>query len=232
LPPQARLLEKGLFVAAYFGQVAFVRQFIDATEKKLPDFLAEFIRLRPFDLVASEAYESLFSGLVRVLGQLNMKADMARLFAAIPGLAREAEEAMRESRRLLTPAEVKQARLQMLRLRLPVAAAYFSVGNDDEALVMLDELRERLFDDKLDVRIRASLACGYAGALRAAPADLALPRLEELFAICHEDPSARAPEPKLQFHDFDAKTILTTASHYSLAHLRVVEAVVLSLVGD
>lgn len=74
---------------------------------------------------------------------------------------------------------------------------------------------------------RVDLAEAYFRALSFAPAEFALPRIEELFAPGPPD-SDGAQEPRLP----RVQDNLTTVTHFSLFQLKIVEALVLAIVGE
>jgi hypothetical protein len=96
---------------------------------------------------------------------------------------------------------------------LHVAGVWFYEGNDTDAMAVLDEVRSLLFSNRLPAPDQANLAKAYATSLGQAPAAVALDRLEELFRKLN------------RVHDS-----LTTRSHFSLAQLGVIEAVVVAVV--
>jgi hypothetical protein len=102
-----------------------------------------------------------------------------------------------------------------LRRLLHLAGGWFYVGRDGPAAEVLDEARAVLFGATPDADERTNLAVAYVDALGQAPARLALGRVEEVFQ-------------RLQ----GVADTKFTASHYSLAQLRVIEAVVLAVVND
>lgn len=104
-------------------------------------------------------------------------------------------------------------------VRLALAAAWLTLGNDDRAVAELDAVRSVLFapdgSNPAAKSLRQDLSLAYVGALAAAPARLALGRLEELFA--------RLPVPVDSF---------SSNAYFALAPLRLIEAVVRAVVDD
>jgi hypothetical protein len=102
-------------------------------------------------------------------------------------------------------------------VRLALAAAWLAVGDDDRAVVELDQARAHLFapdaSDPSSRPLRLDLTLAYVGALAAAPARLVLGRLEELFS--------RLPVPTDSF---------SSNAYFALAPLRLVEAIVRAVV--
>lgn len=101
------------------------------------------------------------------------------------------------------------------RTLLHVGAGWFAAGHEEPALHIVDEVRGVLFQGRLPPKEQTALACGYAAALGLAPLKPALQRLEELFNELD----------RVHFKH-------TTSTHYSLAILGVVEAVVRAVAND
>jgi hypothetical protein len=96
-----------------------------------------------------------------------------------------------------------------------LTAGWFYVGADLDATTALDDARLVLFSGRLTPKDQVQVACAYAQALGHAPFRMALGRVEEIFQ-------------RLQnVHDQ-----FSTNTHFSLARLRVIEAVVLAIVND
>jgi hypothetical protein len=108
---------------------------------------------------------------------------------------------------------------------LHVAAGWFGAGQEEQAFFVLDRVRyllihgrippHLLLDGRLPPYEQARLACAYATALGQAPLKEALQRFEQLFTEL----------ARIHFKH-------TTNSHYSLAVLGVVEAVVRAVADD
>jgi hypothetical protein len=64
---------------------------------------------------------------------------------------------------------------------LGLAVGWFAVGNEDAGYRILNAVRDRLFDSRMDERERTATAIAYAAAVGHAPARIALGRLAELF---------------------------------------------------
>jgi cellulose synthase operon protein C len=100
--------------------------------------------------------------------------------------------------------------------RLGLAMGWFTAGNDDAGHRILNEAREALFlGAKMNVADRTSLAIAYAEALGFAPPGIAHGRLQELFE-------------RLGRVKVDGGTVL----YYTLQPLRLIDAVVRSVVTD
>jgi hypothetical protein len=101
-------------------------------------------------------------------------------------------------------------RLQAL---LYVAGEWYADGRDGEAV--LDRARSVLFEGQISGKEQAVLACAYATAATRAPVEAARPRLEEFFRRVRG------------VHD-----TFSTATHFSISQLDVIEAVVLGVTAD
>lgn len=96
-----------------------------------------------------------------------------------------------------------------------VAGGLFHCGDNEQARAWLAQVRTVLLEGKVDRLDQTKLACAYVSALGQAPTDFALQALDELLA-------------NLQ-RVYDG---YLTNSHYSLAKLRVVEAIVMAVVTE
>jgi hypothetical protein len=103
----------------------------------------------------------------------------------------------------------------MVRTLLPVAAGWFYFNNDVEGRRLLEEARLLLLHGDLEKVQQTDLACDYVTTLGQAPVELALHAIDELLA-------------KLD-RVFDN---YTTHTHFSLAKLKVIEAMVLAVVTE
>jgi hypothetical protein len=98
---------------------------------------------------------------------------------------------------------------------LHVAAGSFYFNDEPEGRRLLEEARELLYQGGLERQEQTKLACTYAATLGQAPVALALHAIDEMLT-------------KLR-RVYDG---YLTNSHYSLAKLRVVEAIVLAVVTE
>ncbi len=194
---ESRLLERGLFAAAHFGQVEHVQAFVERFHQLLD-------RVRGRDLLQS--LEALVGQCFQGLRKFGLGDEIAGLFRRVVEATASREH----------PAEADPARrLPRLRVLLQVASGWFYFGRRAEGLEIVDDARATLLAGGLNRENQTALACAYIAALAHAPADLALPRMHEVFE--------QAPGVSDTYH---------TASHYSRSQLSVVEAAVLALVSD
>jgi hypothetical protein len=203
-------VERGLFVAAHFDRPAAVQRLLTSLGRLLE-------ARRGGDPGESRPVEDALLALVgqgfRGLRRLGLRAEADRLLDqlgewVVPGGDLEAARRWRP-----------QAWPMTLRRLLTLAGGWFYVGREARAVEVLDEARRLLFSRELSAeprrRQQTDLACAYAAALGHAPARLALPRVEEIFARLH-----------------GVTDNLVTNTHFSLAKLRLVEAAVRAVVTD
>jgi hypothetical protein len=209
LQDQARLLEKGLSLAAHYDQAEHIQAFVARFHALLGGQEAD---------EATHALEPLLGECFRGLRKLGMRDEIRLLLDRMAALALRGQSADAISPLGFTvvrrgPLAVSWART--LRLLLHIAAGWYYFGQDDRARHILDEARDLLFEGDLPSVEQTKLARGYVAALGHAPIEAALPGLEEVFHRLE------------RVHDS-----YTTNSHYSSSRLDVIEAVVLALVSD
>src|SRR5205814_4054337 len=102
-----------------------------------------------------------------------------------------------------------------VRTLLHVAAGWFYLNDDTEGRQLLEEARLLLFHGELAKKEQTDLACTYIATLSQAPVELALHAIDELLAQL-----ARVYDNYL------------TRSHYSVAKLRGVGAIVLTVATE
>jgi hypothetical protein len=98
---------------------------------------------------------------------------------------------------------------------LQVAGNWYYFGRDPLARPVMDLARRVLFQGELKATQLTDLACAYVHCLGQAPVELAQPGIEEVFARLEG------------VHD-----AFTTSTHFSASQLRVIEAVVLTVVTE
>jgi hypothetical protein len=116
-----------------------------------------------------------------------------------------------EMQRLLAaPAREARSTIVVDQTRIAVAGGLFSLGRDDAALRILDDIRRMLFtQSELEPRDRLALALRYVESLSFASARVAVGRMDELLQ--------RMPVPADQF---------STNAYFALAPLQFIEAIV------
>ncbi|HEY8506170.1 MAG TPA: hypothetical protein VIL46_16405, partial [Gemmataceae bacterium] len=166
-PPalRARLVERGLAVAADLGQAAAARDLAH----RLPELIAEMLPPRPPDATLARM-EGVARSVFRSLRRLGMTDETDALLRQVEArLPRAAEGA------------APSADPAALRVLLCLSSAWFSRGRTPRAMALLDEARTLLFTGKLPPAEQTALALAYAAALGQAGVRVALGRLEELF---------------------------------------------------
>jgi hypothetical protein len=98
---------------------------------------------------------------------------------------------------------------------LPIAAGWYDIGRDSLAEPIFQAAQTLLLRNKLVPKEHAALACAYAKSLGAAPTAIAQHRLEELFE-------------RLE----GIENTSSFGNYYSPAQIKLVESVVLAVVGD
>jgi hypothetical protein len=118
---------------------------------------------------------------------------------------------------LVPPPAQLDARLQrdwtLLRVLVEAAGGWYALGQVERAEQLLEAGRQALLTQDLPPRSRTELVCVYAAALGQAPPARVQARLAELFT-----------------HLQGVRDTYTTASHFSISRVDVVEAVVLAAV--
>jgi hypothetical protein len=202
----AKLLERGLFVAAHFGRVEYTEQLV-ARFRKLIEAQQDVQALPALDAVTDQCFRGL-----RKLGMRQQIDQLLHLMASV----------------LLAGGDLNSVNvewglqhLDALRALLHVAAGWYFFGRDGQAEKIVKLARAVLLappGPKGAVqfpRQRAGLARAYAAALSQAPLDVAQTRLGEVFE-------------KLE----GIVDGFTTNTHYSRCQLEVVEGIVMAVVSD
>jgi hypothetical protein len=176
----------------------------------LRDLASRLVRLlatRPLD----GKLEVLAGDCLRALRRAGLRYDLDRVVGRLKAWALEGRD----------PAELRTKHPDKwpvaLRALLHVAAGWFLFGREAQATAVLDAARQQFVagDPPLPPGEQTELAKTYAATLGQAPVRLALGRLEELFQCLRE-----------------VRLRGSTNSHYTLAPLELVEAVVRAVVHD
>jgi hypothetical protein len=222
---QAVLLEKALLVAAHFDQRDTMLVLLEQFEAALPAIVTNYLHLQaqyhPDNQEKLETIESLFRQSLRGLRKLGLRDEIGRMFGKIVSFVQADARAAPQPSPGGRPARRDPAR--SAKLLLTVAGGWFYFGQHEQAQPVALEARQLLFQTDLPAVQKSSLACAYLAAVAQAPLSLALPLIQELFA---KDPSTNVPNLSKMVDP------LFTSTHFSLAQLDVVEAVVLTLVSD
>jgi hypothetical protein len=211
LQAQARLLEKGLSLAAHYDQAEQIQTFVTRFHTLLDGQQGD---------EAIHALEPLLGESFRGLRKLGMRDEIRLLLDRMAALVLRSQSGAAAATSLLNFTVVRRGPQAVpwgrtLRLLLHIAAGWYYFGQDDRARHILDQARGLLFEGDLEKVEQTKLACGTIAALGHAPLETALLGLEEIFHRLE------------RVHDS-----YITNSHYSASRLDVVEAVVLALVSD
>jgi hypothetical protein len=196
---QIDALEAALLAAGHFGQ-----------DDRIPALVERLFRvLEPLSGERAAWVVGRVSGQVfRTLGRLGLREDAERLAAEMAGGVLGGGDVAGLANRPAVNWPV------VLRALLTVGAGWFYLGREGPAVAVLDEVLRRIRARDLRAEDELELAVGYADLLGRAPADVALPRLEELLT---ELPALRANGNR---------------PDYLLPRVRVTEAAVLALLRD
>lgn len=197
---RALLLEKGLFVAGHFDRPNDVQAIVARFQQLLE------LGSKAFPLDKLETLEALIGQSFRSLRKLGLRDQAAAVLGRIAEFVASYE--LPRSR-----AAAEAGKLQ--RVLLEVAGGWFYFDENDRAVPALDQARALLLQKELAPFEQTRLACAYLRALGQAPAELALPRVQELF---HRLEGI-----------FDGALM---KYHFSLTRLNVAEAAVLALVSE
>lgn len=158
------LLERGLFVAAHFGQLDTVKALMVRFRQLLREE-RESSSLAGFDRVIEQC--------LRGLRKLGLRDEIQELL----GLMSDAVLKGRHAAMLLSEKDTGPLCCALL----PIAAGWYDFGRDSLAEPILQAARKLLLQKELIPTEHLALACAYAKALGAAPIAVIQERLEELF---------------------------------------------------
>jgi hypothetical protein len=210
----ADLLECGLLLAAFHGEV-------ELAHKLVPSLLQ--LMALPLKENAAKPLDRLVGQCIRSLRKLGLRDEMASVLQQITDLCHGKEVLEQLGRRSADwkPGDWSRP-LRYLRVLLQVGGGWMTFGRLEAAQPALDTARRLLFEGELHKGGGAPfpvekkmLACTYAAVLGQAPVEFALPRIDELFRRLGLLANA-----------------WSTKTHFSLFHLSLIEAVVLSIVSD
>ncbi|MFK8113490.1 MAG: hypothetical protein AB8B91_14895 [Rubripirellula sp.] len=219
---KALVLQRSLHVAAHYGRVDMVQGFVNALMEALPEIVSNYLSIEtqttPENKERSDAIESLFTQSFRGLRKLGMREQIGRLYGSV---AEQVETATGSKKsRVAKRKSTEGSRAQ--RLLLCVAGGWYYFGEEDRAREIADGVRTRLKAGDLPAIEQRTLATAYLNAVSQAPAEEALERVNQIFAIGKK--GAR-----------DVPNIsdsMATSSHFSISQLDVVETAILSLISD
>jgi hypothetical protein len=167
LEQQARLLEKGLFVAAHFDRKDTVQALVNRFASLLQSQRGNAGAIQTLDTLAEHSF--------RGLRKLGMREE-------IDVLLRRMAEAILDGRDVSTFEGILDRNGAVaLRALLHVAGGWLYFGRERQAEPIINAVRSRLFKNELHAREQAPLARAYALTVGQAPVEAAQKLLEELF---------------------------------------------------
>jgi hypothetical protein len=203
---QVLILEKGLHLAAHYDQQPHVVSFVD-----------RFLQLLTSGTLSIAALEPLVGQLFLGLRKFGMREVVGQLLERLTALFLSGQD-LKELRlglaRKAARGMLKQE-LSIWKALLHVASGWLYFGQEERARPILNETRTLLFQAVLHPIEQGDLACAYIRCLGQADMEPAIRRWLELFR---------------KIERIDA--VFTSDSHFSLAQLGLVEALVLTLVSD
>jgi hypothetical protein len=213
---QAFLLERALFIANYFKLREWIAPLVACLRRLLAAAAPRTFLILGCKHTVMAVLSPSFGQCVQSLQRAGERGELGHLLTEATGLILQRRELAG-----LDPEQLSDDPDELGPL-VHVASGMLSLGQLRETGVILTATRMRLFQDEQPGKarrrgrasVRAVIAADYAKALGHAPVEEAKGRLEELLR-------------SLKGID----DTYTTRSHYSVAQLDVVEAVVLSAVG-
>ncbi|MDG2222243.1 MAG: hypothetical protein P8L85_12750, partial [Rubripirellula sp.] len=195
-------------IASHFDQTDMVQKLVTAMVTALPDLMREYVSLSAVDRSRAEAIEALITRSFQGLRRLGMLDEIGLFY-------RRLAESLNAS------VDPDKGETQSNRLLLRIAAGWYFLGQQEAAREITSKVLLRLTDAASLDPPTARLLCGYLDAVGHAPAEEAIDRVLGAFAM------NRGTEPQIA----NVAPSLTTDSHFSISHLDVVEAAVMSLVN-
>jgi hypothetical protein len=214
---RAELMETALFTAAHFDQLEHVQGLVARFQKLLAAQEGHAGSVKAIQELAGQCFRGLRKlGLRDEIDQLLRKMhDLVLASQGAPSLQALVKKPLKEQGGKAPGFDEWLAALMAL---LPVAGGWYYFGRDAEAEPVLDAGRSVLFEGRLLALNRKPdqmrLACDYLTAVAQAPVPEAQRRVEEFFR--------RA----------EVRDGWTTASHFALLKLRVIETAVLAIVSN
>ncbi len=219
---QAVLLDKALFVAAHFGHAVHVRHCLEQLYSLFEHFSSS---------ETAGVFGELLGQSFRGLRKLGMRDAISRLLEQIDKLLENEQfEAPAGSvAKSKGPKSVKslgsrnakalERQFDAMTLRLNLASGWFYFGNDERAKTILGEVSAFLYREQdLPQAHRRKLARRYASALEHAPAEVAIPKLNEVFDKLRKITKGFGAGMQDQYYAYEV--------------LEVIESVILALVSD
>jgi cellulose synthase operon protein C len=219
------LLQRAIYVAAHFGQVDFVQGLINVLDLAMPSLVEEYLTLQmqynPDNKERVDTVEAVFLQSFRGLRKLGMRDQIGLLYGRV---AEQVQAARPTGSKTATgrSGSVDPTEARSMRLLLCVAGGWYYFGQNEEANRIVDRVRKILTDGKLAAIEQRALAIAYVNAVSQAPAEEAMRRIVELFAV---NAYGERVVPKIEDN-------LTTATHFSVSQMELIEASVLALMND
>ncbi len=219
---KALLLQRAMHIAANYGRVNLVQEFVASLIAALPAIFTDYLEIEaqtPQNKEKTEAAESLLSQSFRGLRKLGMRDEIGKMYGTVADLVAKHSARPEKSK---TSRDRKDQASRSQRLLLCVAAGWYYFGEDKEARNIADKVRVLLKNGALRPVDQKDLTCAYLNAVSQAPIDESLERVQEIFSV---NTKTVRGFPKIG-------DSMTTCSHFSISQLDVVEAAVLSLISD
>ncbi|MDX1929256.1 MAG: hypothetical protein SFV81_22200 [Pirellulaceae bacterium] len=218
------LLQRAIYVAAHFGQADFVQGLINVLDSAMPSIVEEYLTLQmqynPDNKERVDTVEALFLQSFRGLRKLGMRDQIGLLYGRVAEQVQAARPKGSKAASRSGSADPSEAR--SMRLLLCVAGGWYYFGQIEEANKIADRVRKILTDGKLASIEQRALAIAYVNAVSQAPAEEAMRRIIELFAV---NAYGERVIPKIEDN-------LTTSTHFSVSQMELIEASVLALMND
>ena len=219
---KALLLQRALHIAANYGHVHLVHQFVSSLIAALPAIFTQYLELESQNAEIkekTEAAEALLTQSFRGLRKLGMRDEIGRMYGTVAKLVEKHSTRKAKSK---APRDRADQVSRSQRLLLCVAAGWYYFGENEQAQKITDRVRVLLKDGGLRPIDQKDLTCAYLGAVSQAPIDESLERVKQILAA-----------GKLGSPTFPRiGDSMTTCSHFSISQLDVVEAAVLSLISE
>ena len=220
---RAMVLQQALYVAAHYGRIEYVHEFMKLLDSSLDAIVQRYLQLTfaNENIEKIQAIESLFEQSFRGLRKLGMRDEISQLYGRVAELVNKHEPVGKKGRqRKNSGREGDPGR--PFRLLLNVAGGWYYFGQNENAQKVVNQVRDMMFDGDLQNIEQKNLATAYLRSVSQAPIDEAIARVEELFAT---DKRGVRKLPNIGDN-------MTTSSHFSISQLELIEAAVLALVNE
>jgi len=199
----AAIFERALFLAAHFDRSEYLQQLIGSFLQLLESQRSG---------ASSQFLDAAAGQCLRGLRKFGLREEINALLVRMTDQVTEGQE--------LAALKTQRGRnwVHALCTLLHIAGGWLYFGQNSLAMPILEEAKGLLYeqDAVAEHPYRTKLACTYATTLGQAPVDFALQQFEDFF---------REAVPLVD-------AFVTTNTHFSLARLQVIEAVVLAVVNE